>query len=75
MSDIFENWKEQKFIVAPQYLLDKPEILIILTDISFWADNADSLVEWCEKYNCTTQGMTVCLPNEAALTMFMLKWL
>lgn len=74
MNDIFESWHNQRFIVTPTYLLEENEILIVLTDINFWAENIDNLVDWCAVNNCKPQGMTVSVPNEKTLTLFTLRW-
>lgn len=73
MTDIFHSWKQNRFIVAPDVLTDH-EKLIILTDIQFWADNVDTLALWCEENGCTTEGMTVVLTDDRALTAFCLRW-
>lgn len=75
MQDIFADWKNQRFIIAPDYLLDDAaENLIILTDYKFWSLHADELVAWCKQNNCTTQGMTVVPRSKQALTAFCLRW-
>ena len=73
MSDIFENARDQRFIVAPQILTDN-ELLIILTDIKFWNDNFDQLQYWCKNNNSQQQGMTVLVPDSQSLTAFCLRW-
>ena len=70
---VFDNAHKQRFLAAPEYLTDN-ELLIILTDITFWNDNFDDLQMWCEQNNSAQQGMTVVLPNKAVLTSFYLRW-
>ena len=77
MTDLFHNWKENRFIVAPDYTYDanvRCAKLIVLTDIKFWAINTDELAEWCQEHGCTHKGMTVELPTEQMLTAFCLRW-
>lgn len=77
MTDLFQNWKENKFIIAPSFTYDQTEgcnRLVILTDFSFWADEVDNLIEWCNQYGCSHKGMTVEIPNEDLLTAFCLRW-
>jgi hypothetical protein len=73
MNDIFAHWKEQRFIIAPDDLVDN-EKLVILTDYNYWADNTDELIAWCQARNIVTQGMTVVFPNDVSLTEFVLRW-
>lgn len=73
--DILADWKRNRFIVADSSLTDTEKHLIILTDIKYWAEHVDELVEWCEKNRgVTTSGMTVEIDNDKTLTHFILKW-
>jgi hypothetical protein len=72
-SDIFENWMHQRFIIAPDVLVDK-EKLVILTDYKYWVDYTDELVAWCDANGAVTQGMTVVFPDEETLMLFVLRW-
>lgn len=75
MTDIFEDWKKSKFIVAPYDLLDRAnEQLVILSDYKYWATQEEELDAWCEAYNASRVGMTITFPNEKILTAFILKW-
>jgi hypothetical protein len=76
MTDIFSHWKTNRFIVADPNILELDEILIVLTDYKFWAQQhiADQLLTWCKEYECEMQGMTVLIPNKKTLTVFMLRW-
>lgn len=73
MTDIMHDWRNQRFIIPSADLTDG-EMFVILTDISFWADHAEELVEWCKDRNCTTEGMIVVFKDEMSLTEFVLKW-
>lgn len=72
--DIFQSWKEHRFIVAPVELVDDGVILIVLSDYKFWVDNTDQLFAWCKERNANVQGMTVVLGDEQTLTEFLLRW-
>ncbi len=77
MTDIFHNWKENKFIIAPSFAYDSNkefDHLVILTDVSFWTNEIDNLLAWCDQYGCSQKGMTVEIPNEDLLTAFCLRW-
>ena len=74
MTDIFEKWKNNRFIVVPHELLDHNESLIVLTDVSYWNDNFELLKDWCDENNCEQSGMTVKPSNTHALTLFCLRW-
>ena len=74
MTDIFEEWKNNRFIVVPDSLTTNDEHLIILTDIAFWNDNMDVLDLWCNENNCEIQGMVVVTGSAVAITAFCLRW-
>jgi hypothetical protein len=75
MEDIFAEWKLRKFIIAESYMFDDPNsTTVILTDISFWAQNIDELIKWCSTNGGTLSGMTVKFQSEAVLTLFLLRW-
>lgn len=73
MTDIFQSWKENRFVIAPPELVDT-EKLIILTDYHYWADHTDELIAWCKENGAEQQGMTVVIPNKEVLTLFCLRW-
>jgi len=73
-SDVFEDWRNHRYIVTPQHLLDQQEILIIMTDVNFWAEHVDQCIAWCYNHNCEIKGMTITIPDEATLTLFALRW-
>jgi thymidine kinase len=73
--DIMEDWKNQRFVVAPSYLVDDfGEQFAILTDLDFWTKNVDELAAWCEANDCDAKGMTVAFKNSQSLTAFCLRW-
>ena len=72
MLDILKDWKHSKFIVV-DYIAEYPNT-IVLTDVEYWIDNWDDLVEWSEKHNCDIQGMTVAVPDEQTKMLFALRW-
>ena len=74
MTDIFDKWKNNRFVVVPHELLDHDESLIVLTDVSYWNDNFELLKDWCDENDCEQAGMTVKPSNIHALTMFCLRW-
>lgn len=74
MTDVMEDFKKHHYVIAPPYLTDGRELLIILTSTSFWADNYEELIAWSRDNNCHVEGMTVLAGNDAALTAFCLRW-
>lgn len=74
MTDLFDDWKNNRFIIAPRELLDHDENLIVLTDTWFWNENFESLKDWCDQNDCEQVGMTVVPRNTHALTLFCLRW-
>jgi hypothetical protein len=72
--DIFADWKSHRFVRVGFELLNQPAIVIVLTDIAFWAKNADELNQWCQTYGARAAGMTVEFDNEKDLSLFCLRW-
>lgn len=66
---------KQRFIVTN---FDKDdfgtEIIIVLSDIGYWNEHYDALIEWCGLNGCEVVGMTVDIPEEKLLTLFKLRW-
>lgn len=65
--------KEQRFVVVPGDSNLDPQ-MIFLTDYKFWAKNESDLQSWCNMYNSNFMGMTVTVPNESVLLLFLLRW-
>jgi hypothetical protein len=73
MTDIFEEWKSQKFIIADPGMF-WGQYIVVLTDIDYWLDNYVDLVNWCKEHNGEVSGMTVEFPDDASLMFFVLRW-
>ena len=74
MTDIFQSWKERRFIIASPDIVDG-ERIVVLTDVAFWTEHINDLIEWCSDTPGTTnEGMTVIFDSDEALTMFVLRW-
>jgi hypothetical protein len=73
MTDIFQSWKDNRFVIAGKELTDD-ECLVILTDISYWSKHMDTLSAWCNDRDAVTAGMTVTFGSERTLMEFVLKW-
>lgn len=67
------DWKKHHYYVTPNDWYSN-ERIIVLTDVGFWAENYENLIEWCSYNGCTVEGMTVKLSDEKALTAFCLRW-
>ena len=72
--DIFSNWKKNKFVLVDFELLAEPEIIIVLTDLTFWVNHADELTNWCAIHGGAIHGLTVQFNTEEQLTLFTLRW-
>jgi hypothetical protein len=77
--DLLAEWKTSRFIIADKvaraYLNNySPGHLIVLTDIKFWADNIDGLLDWCEQYEIVGEGMILTIPDDHRLSLFVLRW-
>ena len=78
MTDIFANWKGNKFVVSTlpqdeQYTL-YGGLVVVLTDIGYWNTHYEELKDWCDENSADTHGMTVTIPNTKVLTAFCLRW-
>jgi len=75
MTDIFQSWKENRFVHISKDLIDDGQgVMVLLTDVGYWVDRTDELIAWCREYNCVQRGMTVTFPSEKELTVFCLHW-
>ena len=75
MIDVFQSWRENRFIIAAPDLVYDKEPVVILTDINFWADHIDELNDWCHTTpGVKQQGMTLVFDHNPALTLFLLRW-
>jgi len=74
--DVIADWKTNRFIIADSVLHEGPGHLLILTDYNFWGteETSDKLLAWCSRNKCKMQGMTLILPTDKLLTMFILEW-
>ena len=74
MTDIMAKFKESKFVVVHNDYEDSFEHLVVLSDITYWSENLDSLIEWCDENECEVLGMTVNVPDDQRLIVFILRW-
>jgi hypothetical protein len=74
--DILADWKTQRFIVVDYNIAkDDLELMVILTDIAFWAEHVEQLDQWCKANpGVHRTGMTVEFDTPEALTLFTLRW-
>lgn len=73
MTDIFQHWKDNRFIIVAPELTDNKH-LVVLTDVGYWVDQIDELTTWCHDRDAVTSGMTVTFGSERTLLEFVLKW-
>jgi hypothetical protein len=73
VTDIFEHWKKNRFVIGPNGMFGEP-YFVVFTDIDYWLKHLDEMIEWCKDHNCRQTGMTVDIPNSETLTLFCLKW-
>lgn len=73
--DIFAEWKTSRFVVADRELFPYEKThIIIMSDILFFSYHLDSIVEWCEQHSCKIYGVTIEVPSDETLMLFMLRW-
>jgi len=67
---------KERFVIADQEMAAyfKSSHLVLLSDISYWADHYKELIDWCKQHNCRDVGMTIEIPDSKTLTLFCLKW-
>ena len=66
----------QRFIVADPEVSESLGIptIVLLSNVSFWADHYEGLISWCRNNNADVQGMTVNIHDEKTLIAFCLRW-
>lgn len=74
MTDVFEEWKKNRFIIAPRELVDSGTILVVLADYKYWVEHLAELNKWCRLHNAEVQGMTIVFNSDADLSAFILRW-
>ena len=72
--DIMAEFKNSRFVVAPGFMLDPGEHVVILSDIAYWNDHYNELEQWCEQHGAEISGMGLTLPDAHTLTLFTLRW-
>ena len=63
---------ENRFVIADDEL--GFGIIVLLTDVSYWADNYEKLDTWCNENSSRMIGMTVLLNSRYDLLNFVLRW-
>lgn len=75
MTDLFHQWKQQRFAIIDPDLLDNPTgPVVLMSDLEFWSNHVAECLEWCQEHNCKIKGMTIELPDDKILTLFSLRW-
>jgi hypothetical protein len=69
MTDIYEDWKNQRFIIS-HYDVD----YVIFTDLSWAVEYYEDIKHWCDSHDAKCVGMTVEFPNKNTLLEFILRW-
>ena len=75
MTDIMKDFKDRRFITVPNEYEERFEHLVVLCDIGYWVENLEDLMAWCDLNGCEVLGMTVNVPDDARLALFVLRWL
>ena len=71
--DVMAGYKSRRFAIADDDL-GFGSRLVVLTDLGFWVKNQERLQDWCQMHGATQKGMTVELPSDNTLTLFVLQW-
>ena len=72
--DIMEDFKNNKFIV--QEIEDDLYFkhFVVLCDVGYWYTNYEELMNWCDENDSEILGMTVNIPDDKRLFLFILRW-
>ena len=65
--------EQKRFVIVPGENPQEPH-WIFLTDYVFWARHESELQSWCRLNLSNFMGMTVTVPDEHTLSMFLLRW-
>jgi hypothetical protein len=66
-----------RFIVADLEVSQSMEqhIIVILSDIAYWSEHYDELIQWCKESNSSmVLGATLNIYDDQTLTAFCLRW-
>jgi hypothetical protein len=74
MTDIMADFKDTKFAVVPNEFDFYYKHIVVLCDIAYWNNNYNELRDWCNSNDCEVLGMTVNVPDDERLTIFILRW-
>ena len=74
MTDIMSDFKDAKFAVLDNDFDYRFKHLVVLCDIAYWNANYNELKDWCDENECEVMGMTVNVPNDRRLFVFILRW-
>lgn len=76
VNDIFASWKQQRFVVIdPEFAINGSHYTVILSDISYWADHAESLDKWVQDtHGIRVKGCVVEIDSAANMILFQLRW-
>lgn len=79
--DVYDGAQHSRRFVAidtDQWACDpaspKCKFVVILHDFGFWAAQADELKKWCKQHKVKAEGMTLSIPDDHVMTLFVLKW-
>jgi hypothetical protein len=74
IDNIFAHWQSQRFIIADEDIVENNEHIAVLTDVEYWVENYDTLVDWCRINGGEVTSMVVEFPNESTMALFCLRW-
>jgi hypothetical protein len=67
-------FSDKRFIVTTNEYESNFDHLILLSDIAYWNSRYEDLVAWCRDNRSEVLGMTVNIPDDDTLTLFILQW-
>lgn len=74
MDDIFESWRDKKFVVVDKEVTTTQGHVVVLSDFAYWTEHHHGLIEWCQENGGEIEGMIVYFEQDNDLTAFILRW-
>jgi hypothetical protein len=74
MMDIMKDFKDTKFIIQDNDFDYYYKHIVVLCDLVYWNTNYYELIDWCDENECEVLGMTVNIPDDQRVMLFILRW-
>ena len=72
--DIMKDFKDTRFYIMPNDFDYYYKHIAVLCDLSYWNTHFNDLRNWCDENECEVLGMTVNIPDDQRVVLFLLRW-